>query len=234
MQYTDETSMNTPHTINLTLHGQARTFMPIREYCLFHDLPAEFGVSTFEPKDYTGLASIEQAGSALNQVRDAVIGWCDSRRGMTLRAPTALLDVLMQLTEFFRQQLYAINDQVQLKDAEIEYAVSGFTDVNQRLGYAMIQAHTARTVLPEFAVIYRSWLDDTVRLSSTVHRYEHRGEAWQVQIINHAYGRMGLLVQRGDELDYVYDSALACPAEGYMMRLLADVAAHLFPTPSAL
>lgn len=221
------------HAISLTLHGQAHAFTPIREYRLLYGLPPEFGVSTFEPKDYSGLASIEQAGAALNQVRDAVLEYV-AQMGAQPCAPTTLLNVLPRLTEFFRQQLYAINDQVQLKDVEIDYAVSGFDDVNQRLLYAMIQADAAKSPLAEFEVIYRAWLDDTVRLSSTVHRYEHRGEAWQVQIINHAYGRMGLLVRRGDELDYVYDSALACPAEGYMMRLLADVAAHLFPTPSAL
>lgn len=216
--------------MNLTIEGQQRELTDIRTFRALHGLPADFGVAYFEPKDYTGLGSIEGAGAVLNQVRDAVLDYLDDA-GLPDRGAAAHVSSLMvflpRLAGFFRDRLRDINDQVRLRDVEIDYAVSGFDDVNHRLLYALAQAQITRTPPPTFEAVYQSWLDDSCRVSSTVHKYPHRGMVWHIQIINHAYGRVGLVVQRGDHTEYISDAALACPAEGFMYKLLAAVAEQI-------
>ena len=73
--------------------------------------------------------------------------------------------------------------------------------------------------------IYRNWLYDSVRLSTQEHEYQHENGTWRVHIINHAYGRVGLQVDTSEAVLYVVDKGLTCPAEGYMLALLADLAA---------
>lgn len=200
----------------LTIDGERRLFAPIkafREAQAAHGLPPEFGVATFEPKDFTGLGHIDRAGAELNAVRAAVLAAIPAR----LTLPQALAFV-PQLTRLFTDQLYAINAQVNLRAVEIEFAAAGFADVCQAHVYALARGGDA-----PFAATYGEWLDRTVRVSQTVH---HDGE-WEVQIVTHAYGRAGLIARRGGETHYVADAALGCPAEGYMAALLAEVAARL-------
>jgi hypothetical protein len=126
-----------------------------------------------------------------------------------------------ELTRLFTNKLYEINPKVHLRDVEIEFAAAGFADVCQAVIFALLRAQGSPP--PPFEAIYGEWLDSTVRVSQTVHTY--RG--WQVQIVTHAYGRAGLIVNRGDQIDYVQDATLGCPAEGFMAALLAEVAARI-------
>ena len=206
--------------MRLTIEGRAHVFTPIKSFREAHQLPPEFGVALFEPKDYSGLGRIDQAGAALNGVRMAVLA----------AMPTTLsrqewLGLIPELTRLFTDQLYAINAKVKLHDVEIEFAAAGFSDVCQAVVYAMLRARNE--TLPPFEAIYGEWLDQTARVSQTVHRY---GE-WQVQIVTHAYGRAGLMVQIDEETAYVQDGTLGCPAEGTMAALLAEVAARMMNTP---
>lgn len=208
--------------MRLTIDGSPRPFTPIRAFREAHGLPPTFGVALFEPKDYTGLGRIDQAGAELNAVRAAVLAAIPAR--LTIQA---WLGFAPELTRFFTDQLYAINSKVNLRDVEIEFAAAGFSDVCQAVIYAIMRAHGAAP--PPFEAIYGAWLDQTTRVSQTVHAY---GD-WQVQIVTHAYGRAGLIVRAGDETFYVQDSALSCPAEGYMASLLAEVAARIVASSRA-
>ncbi len=199
--------------MHLTIDGHPRDFTPIKAFREAHHLPPEFGVGLFEPKDYSGLGRIDRAGADLNQVRAAVLAAIPAK----LPRPQ-WLSFSEQITRQFTQQMYAINPVVQLHDVEIEFAAAGFSDVCNAVIYALVRGNP-----PPFEAIYGQWLDDTVRVSQTMHAYG----TWQVQIVTHAYGRAGLIVRRSAAVDYVQDSALGCPAEGFMAALLAEVGARI-------
>ncbi|MEO8394835.1 MAG: hypothetical protein ABI700_17705 [Chloroflexota bacterium] len=206
--------------MRLTIEGIPRSFTPIKNFREAHNLPLEFGVNLFEPKDYGGLGRIEQAGAELNGVRTAVLAAIPSMYSLQ-----QWLDLIPDLTRLFSDQLYAINPKVKLHDVEIEFAAAGFADVCQAVVYERLRSRS-EAPLP-FEAIYGGWLDQTARVSQTIHPYGN----WQVQIVTHAYGRAGLIVQMGAETAYVQDGALGCPAEGYMAALLAEVAARIMSAP---
>jgi hypothetical protein len=93
--------------------------------------------------------------------------------------------------------------------------------------YRVIAWQTGRTDAPEFAAVYQTWLNDSARLSQRAHPYTHRGEQWTIHILNDAYGRIGLRVELPGRVVYVQDSGLACPAAGFMYRLLQTCAARI-------
>jgi len=137
------------------------------------------------------------------------------------------LAFLPSLCRRFSDELIAINPQVGLIDVEIEFAVAGFGDVCEAIAYALLRARAERSAPPPFERIYSDWLDSTARISSAPWAYAHHGETWAVRVVHHAYGRAGLIVERGGVSDYVYDPALGCPAEGFMAGLLAEVGARM-------
>jgi hypothetical protein len=200
----------------LNVDGAPRQFIPIKAFREAHDLPPEFGVAMFEPKDFSGLGRIDRAGAELNSVRAAVLAAIPV--GLPLQA---WLGFAPELTRLFTNKLYEINPKVHLHDVEIDFAAAGFADVCQAVIYAMLRARGAPP--PPFEAIYGEWLDSTTRVSQTIHPYE----GWQVQIVTHAYGRAGLVVQAQADTFYVQDSALGCPAEGYMASLLTEVGARI-------
>lgn len=206
----------------LHIEGEARRFVPINQFREEFGLPNAFGVSLFEPKDFTGLGRIESAGPELNVVRRAMLDAVPTQ--MPLQEWLAYLPNLCQL---FENKLHEINPEIGLKQVEIEYAVAGFQNVCQSLLYAMIQARASGAPMPEFRQVYADWLNSSVRISSTVHSYVHKGETWAVQVVHTAYGRIGLIVWTEQETHYVHDSNLACPAEGFMQSLLNEVAARI-------
>jgi hypothetical protein len=208
--------------MRLTIEGEMREFMPIKEFRVRHGLPPEFGVALFEPKDYTGLGRIDSAGAQLNGVRQAVLDAIP--RQMPLQSWMAFLP---QLTGLFQQKLYDINYYVGLKDVEVEFAVAGFGDVCQALLYAMLRARAGSTPLPDFEQIYGEWMDNSARTYGEAYEHTHEGQVWRVRLVAHAYGRAGLIVDTGRETHYVYDPALGCPAEGFMAALLNDVAGRM-------
>lgn len=204
--------------MQLRIEDQTQTLIDIRDFRKTHDLPDTFGVALFEPKDYSGLASIEQGGEALQTVREMLL---------EVIAPEirfmALLPYMEQLTKYFRVRLNLANDQIKLRDTEIDFAVNGFSDLSQQIAYEIIHAHNTRRPMPEFDPIYQHWLNTSVRISQRVHEYDHNGTLWKINIINTIYGRAGLIINAGEAMYYVRDAALACPAQGYMYNLMKAV-----------
>ncbi|MBZ0299887.1 MAG: hypothetical protein K8J31_09110 [Anaerolineae bacterium] len=208
--------------MQLLIEGEVRQFIPLRDFCEQFDLPEAFRVSLFEPKDFEGLGRIEDAGSELNIVRRAVLDAIPS--AMPLQDWLAYLPNLAQL---FDNKLHEVNPEIGLKSVEIEYAISGFQNVCQSLIYAMIRARADGQPAPEFQQVYDDWLNSSVRISSTVHAYLHRGENWAVQVVHTAYGRVGLIIWTEKETYYVHDAGLGCPAEGFMYTLLSEVTSRI-------
>ena len=207
--------------MKLTIEGIPFDLIAIKDFRAKHDLPGTFNIALFEVKDYAGLGRIDSAGAALNQLRTAVI---DALPKQLL--PLNWLSILPDITHVFEKQLYQINDQVGLRDVEIEFAVAGFSDALQAYAYAFAYATTTRTPLPDFQAVYSEWLNGTVKVFTQEHSYILDDESCTIQVIAHAYGRIGLLI-RAAEIYAVYDPILACPAEGFMTSLLTEVAAHM-------
>ncbi|MFQ3566285.1 MAG: hypothetical protein SNJ59_04740 [Aggregatilineales bacterium] len=210
--------------MRLTIEGCTRELMPIRAFRAAYGLPETFGVALFEPKNYSGLGSIERAGAALNGVRAAVLEALPASH-----EPAEWLAALPELSVRFQAELQAINPIVGLKPEEIGFAAAGFDDVCHAFVYAVIGARAAGEPHPPFSAVYARWLDATVRVSTARHLYEHHGQNWTIQIITCTYGRIGLIVRRPAAVHYVHDAALACPAEGFMAALLAEIAQTLAP-----
>jgi hypothetical protein len=210
--------------MDLIIEGVQQTLIEIAAFREAHGLPADFGVTCFESKDWDGLGRIDAGGQALNQLRDAVLEAVPSRLAFE-RLP----DALRTLSGLFRTQLEAINERIGLKRTEIEFASSGFDDMLQAAFYAWARARLAKIPPPTFEAVYHAWLADSVRVSSTVHPYAHGGALWQVRVLNTIYGRAGLVVtlEKGHTV-YVLDSALACPAEGFMVHLLKQTYKKLY------
>src|SRR5579871_5583867 len=131
--------------MRLTIDGAAREFIPIKTYRQAHDLPPEFGVALFEPKDYAGLGRIDQAGAELNEVRAAVLAAIPPR--LTIQQ---WMSFAPDLTRLFTDKLYEINPNVRLHDVEIEFAAAGFADVCQAVIYARLRDANP----PPFEAIY--------------------------------------------------------------------------------
>ena len=205
--------------MNLIIDGQDQGLVDIKPFRQQYGLSNAFSISAFEHKDYTDLANIENAGNEMNQLRDTMLNQIPEKLNLQ-----NLLSFVSTFSDRFQIELYAINDSVNLKDVEIDYAVSGFYDVCHALAYALIRSHTQKQPNLPFIVIYMQWLNDSVRLSQDVHDYVHDDENWKIQVINTAYGRIGMKITSVNEVVYVRDSKLACPAEGFMYTLFTDIA----------
>lgn len=210
--------------------------VPIKAYREAHALPAAFGVAWFEPKDDAGLGSLANAGAVLLDLR---AGWLGA---LPERMPAAQwLARLPALVDDFRARLIAINAAVGLREVEIEFAAAGLRDAAEAIAFAHLRAGASRTEPPPFDTVYAEWLDIGTRVSSTVHTYAHHVERWGVQVVTNVYGRWGLRITRPvpplyaierepggeDVVDWVDDSALACPAAAYMESLLREVAVRM-------
>lgn len=208
--------------MQLLIENELRTFIPIKNFRATHGLPDDFGIGLFEPKDYTGLGRIDRAGAELNEIRPIILDAIPTR--MTLQG---WLGFLPDLSTLFQNKLDEMNPQVGLKSDEIEFAVSGFSDVCHALVYGMIRAQSAGQPFPTFEQVYGDWLNTTVKVSGTVHSYLHISAVWPVQIVNTAFGRTGLIIWTDSITYYVEDNSLACPAEGFMFGLLNEVATRI-------
>ncbi len=211
--------------ITLIVDGKPRPFISIKTFREQYHLPAQFGVGSFQPKNWSGLGSIDSAASALIQLRDRVMGAVP-----THLKPARLLSAADDISAVFLAALYEINPAVGLKPVEIDFAGAGFNDVLRAWVYALslYSLKNDPSTVPDFRAVYMDWLNQSVRIASPVYEYAVGDQVWGVQVIVHAYGRMGLLVARDEtHTDYVYDPALACPAEGFMATLLEHVCASI-------
>lgn len=208
--------------IQLPVNGNLEVFVDAKSYRDEHNLSADFGVNTFEDKNYVGLGSISQAGDVLRAMKDRFLD------GMPTHSnPQQWLLMQDQEQSRFYALLMEMNSQVGLRESEIDFAVAGFVNVYSQWVYALIHAAATRNTPKPFSEIYRGWLNESVRVASQTHAYQHGGETWHVRIVSHVYGRIGLQIQRGDIIEFVYDHSLACPAERFMEGLMTDVAAHI-------
>jgi hypothetical protein len=205
--------------MKLVFEGEECLFISIKDFAQEQELPENFRVSYFEPKDFQGLAAIDKAGSEMKELRQSLLDAVPDALSIA-----ELLTFSDKIQAIFRAGLYAINEIIHLKPEEVEFAVAGFADVLRNWAYALIRGQSSGEV-PSFTAIYYQWLSDTARISQNSHDYEHDGAVWQVQMVNHAYGRVGLRVDTGDKIYYLADSIYACPAEGYMTVLMADLGA---------
>jgi hypothetical protein len=209
-------------TLRLVIDGFSREFIPVRAFRAAHTLPPDFGVALFEPKDYAGLGRIDGANSAMQTVRTMILN------AVSLSLPSrSWMDEIDRLTALFETTLTQVNDEIGLREPEIGFAASGFADVCRAFAFAALRAEAQKQPTPLFETVYDEWLSSTARISQMRHRYAHMNEIWSIQIVNHAYGRVGLIVLMPAETAYVHDSTLGCPAESYMRGLLAEVCERL-------
>jgi len=210
--------------MELMIEGALRTLIPIQDFRAAHSLPSAFGVALFEPKDFSGLGRIDLAArtGALQRLHERVVAQTPSHV-----PPLDWLDAFERLARLFEAELRAANAEIGLRESEIGFAVSGFADALNAYAYAVVRAHVEGLPLPSFRTVYMEWCANSTRLSQVRHAYRHGQSVWQVQIIYTVYGRVGLAVQTDQARYYVADSQYTCPAEGFMSRLLAAVAAKI-------
>lgn len=201
--------------MQFTINGQQQTFIPIKTFRDTYQLPSDFSVAFFEPKDFTGLAVMDKAGTILQELRQALLEAIPDKITMN-----ELLSCVDTLREMFRAGLYGSNQLIGLKPEEVDFAVSGFGDMLTHWAYALIQS---RETQADFNHVYHQWVQNSLRITQTIHNYEHHNEQWQIQIVNHVYGRMGLMVKMLTTEIYVLDGIYACPAQGYMQNLLTEL-----------
>lgn len=202
--------------MQLVIDGVAHEFTPIKAFRAMHHLPDNFGVAHFEPKNYSGLGSIEHKGSELNFMREMVVESLPS--DMT---PHQWMNFLPTLEKTFRRHLLLSG--TGLREFEVDFAVAGLHNVCQAMIYAKIQASAQQKPVASFEEIYDTWLQSTVRISQNAYPYND----WRVKMVNHAYGRIGLMIQAGDETYYVLENSLACPAERFMHDLLREISTFI-------
>jgi len=214
--------------MRLMINGRPHDFIPIQIFRARWNLPDDFGVAHFEPKDWQGLGALTGSGEALARMRQGVIE--------AVPPVIRLFELLAQVeasAQLFRRELEAANVQIGLRQVEVDFAAAGFQDVMQSIAYHLIQlAQTYRADLAQlhnrfdFAAIYQAWLEASTRISATTHRYppEDNGRQFEVRLVYNAYGRIGLAVGVANEAYYVADTSLACPAANYMADLCQAVA----------
>jgi hypothetical protein len=215
--------------MQLTLNGALRDFIPLAAFRAQWQLPEDFTLARFSPKDWSGLGSLERGGAGLARIRQVVVSAVPSAIPLH-----RLRDQVLALSGLFLSQLQLANADIGLRDVEVEFAAAGFQDVLDAAAMRLIQlSQLHRRDLArirsqfDFDSVYQGWLDASARVFEQEHHYSHNGADFTVRVAHNPYGRVGLEVTVNDEMFYVADPALACPAAGYMHDLGAEVAAAL-------
>lgn len=172
---------------------------------------------------------MEGAGAVLLAVKQQIIAAVPAQI-----QPVELTAVVEALTLTFQSELEKVNEQVGLRPVEVDFAVSGFRDILQAAVYQLIHlfyTHRDRRTelchLFDFAAIYQTWLNGSVRVSAAAHPYQYNGLEFEVRLIYNVYGRVGLEIKMAGEVYYVTDMSLACPAASYMRDLCSETAQAL-------
>jgi hypothetical protein len=212
--------------MHLTINNQLQEFMSLQQFSRQWGLPDDFGVNVFEPKSWEGLGSIKGAGDAMTAMKDAVIAAIPEAIPVA-----ALLSVVDILSQSFRYQLEMANQHIGLRLHDVGFAVAGFEDVVRDVVYQLLRLnHTYQGDLSQtrqkfdFLSVYQTWLDASARVSSEVYTYRHAENTFDVRIVNHIYGRVGLQVMIDSKTYFVADKSLACPGEHFMDELCREVA----------
>ncbi|PJF29696.1 MAG: hypothetical protein CUN52_07090 [Phototrophicales bacterium] len=210
------------YLMDIIINHQRYTCVPIRQFRAEYHLPDDFGVALFEPKDFTGMASIDKAGDALKTLRQTVLD------GLASPSPDLSDGEFWDaFTGLFYHTLKAVNDAIGLKDAEIDFALSGYADMLHTWFIDYFRARQTKTAPTPFDTLYDEWVANSGRRSERIHHYQHNGADWHIRILNNIYGRVGLQVDMPDKTVYVHDPIYQCPAEGFMRHLLQDVVKKL-------
>ncbi len=204
--------------MDIIINHQRHTLIPIRQFRTDYHLPDNFGVAYFEPKDFTGMASIDGAGDALDSLRQAMLGLV-----LPPTTPIPSFETIEKIVHQFDTTLRAVNQHIGLREVEIGYATSGFGDVLNAWLYDRVRAHQTKSASTPFEQLYADWVANSGRRSEKMYLYPHQHVEWRIRLLNNAYGRVGLQVDMPDKTVYVHDTAYLCPAEGFVYRLLRDV-----------
>lgn len=216
--------------MQLIIDNHPRAFISLQTFRTRWRLPDDFTIACFEPKEWTGLGSVEGSGQALAAIKHCVLEVVPA-----LVQVSNLMPLVGILSTIFRRELETANEQIGLRQVEIDFAVAGFHDLLQTIVYRLIQlVHMCQKDMVQvrsqfdFSEIYLTWLSDSVRIGTRVHTYVNGEQPFEVRIIYNAYGRVGLEVLAVDgERYFVVDMSLACPASGYMETLAEQVAQKL-------
>ena len=215
--------------MQLLINHQLQQLIPIQIFRQTWHLPDKFGLPFFEPEDRQDLGNMEQAGPALNELKDMVLQALPNKTGLD-----ELFAEVSRLAAYFQFALETVNPQIGLRQPEIDFARSGFEDILQGAVDQLVRlGHTHRTQ-PElidqqfdYDEIYQTWLNDATRVATETKQFEHNGQTFIVHIVYNPYGRIGLEVQVNGEMYYVADPRLACPAASFMKTLCQAVAQQL-------
>lgn len=211
--------------MHLLIDRERRDFIPATAFRLTHALLPTFCIAYFEPAD--GAPS----GSS---------GWTKGTAAEQIEVQQAVLDAipaqlplwgwslaLPPLVTLFQNKLDAAAPLLELNSDEIAFAVSTFSHVLQLYLHAMIHARVTGQAFPSFAELYMNWLDSTVTIGGAVYPYAHHSETWAVQVVSHAYGKVGLIVWTNAATYYVQDNAYNRRLQLFLETLLGEAAAHM-------
>jgi hypothetical protein len=204
--------------MQLWIDGEVREFVPVQQFREEQGLSHHFGITLFYQKDFTGKGNVQGAGAVLNELRKEIIA------SIPNGSPTqGWLTFSLELQLLFHRKLREINPQVGLQQSEIEYAVAGFGEVTQMYIQSMLRARMTGKEAPTFDHLYERWQYQSALTSNYYLPYHHNAETWRVYLVKYIYGLVGFKVETERDTYYVQDTALACPAEGFMTAMLRDV-----------
>lgn len=201
----------------LTIDGSMRVFVPLRAFRAEFELPSDFNTSLFTHRPAAPRRTLVHAGSALRQIKQAVLDAIP-----TDPATTWTLEAI-KLESVFRRELIRHCAVLGMSEREIDGAALGFGAVCEAFVYTTLRAQSEGAPLPYFPNVYLDWLDSTVAISTTMFPYEADGNIWQVQLLRTAYGISGMIVHTAYGTHYVQDATHSCPAEDFMIELLEAV-----------
>jgi len=212
--------------MQITIKQQTYPLTPLSTFRQQWQLPPEFSVTHFEPKNSSELGSIEGSGQAMLQMKDYLV-----QLAQRVIKPQDLLGSIDLLANLFRSQLQMINTEIGLRSVEVDFAVAGFEDVLRATVYHLYQLRVTYPQdvakirqLFDFETVYQNWLAGSTHVSAKIYIYPHDNHTFQIQLLNDAYGRMGMQVRVSDQTYYVMDTSLGCPAAKFMHGLCTAVA----------
>ena len=215
--------------MELRIQNQPQQFIPIQAFRTTWDLPDDFALANFEPENRQGLGSLEGSGAVLGQVKQAVV---QAVPDSVLVAD--LFSSVTQLATDFQHHLQAVNLEIGLREPEIDFARVGFEDILYGAVDEFVRLHQQYRSTPDdicrqfkYDRVYWRWLNAGVRVGTSAKTYQCRDRMFEAFIIYNPYGRVGLEVHVDDQVHYVLDTALACPAASYMKGLCQAVAEAL-------
>ena len=212
--------------MQLRIDGKDRTLIPLSAFCEQWHLPETFCVAHFEPKSFAGLGSLEDAGAVLTQVKAATVDGVPPQVLMT-----DLPAQIEAMANLFQHNLEAANPKIGLRQPEIDFARAGFEDILHAVVDQLVRLYQDYRATPhqiqtafDYAAAYQIWLNNSVQVGTDAKTYQHREQRFTINLIYDAYGRVGMKIQQSEAAYYVADTALGCPAAGYMYGLCEAVA----------